>query len=379
MTSELKPCLLCEGEAKLRRRSGRVGRACPSKWYRERIECKVCGLTTREYKSPGAAKRSWNTRPTPTTTGPMPPADAFPQPSRKDGGEPCGECHLHPGETCDICGAIATPTTTGKCGELETVAWSYQKTFNAIGAAVKIQGDAKSISVKAFIEAFGDDLVTRSQAEELLAAERAEKEELRLAIMGKEPAPDLQHGNFLEMAATLHRACDGARKRAEYAEQRLGQSEAELKQVRADNAAIIHDLNRIKDHETELVNDNAAKDARIKELEEYAREATKAITGLTSGGSEYFGKEIGDVFTADLPYCLERIRERYVSKVELKRLEAKLEAAEKALEPLADIAGQPWADENGWTDAACQKDRIVDWFGPSAFFAARAALGGTEG
>lgn len=26
--------------------------------------------------------------------------------TRKDGGEPCGECHLRPGETCDICGAV---------------------------------------------------------------------------------------------------------------------------------------------------------------------------------------------------------------------------------------------------------------------------------
>jgi hypothetical protein len=30
-----------------------------------------------------------------------------------------------------------------------------------------------------------------------------------------------------------------------------------------------------------------------------------------------------------------------------------------------------WADENGWTDIACQKDRIVDWFGPSDFRRAR--------
>jgi len=29
----------------------------------------------------------------------------FPKPKRKDGGEPCGECHLQPGERCDICGA----------------------------------------------------------------------------------------------------------------------------------------------------------------------------------------------------------------------------------------------------------------------------------
>jgi hypothetical protein len=26
--------------------------------------------------------------------------------TRKEGGEPCGECHLQPGETCDICGAF---------------------------------------------------------------------------------------------------------------------------------------------------------------------------------------------------------------------------------------------------------------------------------
>jgi len=31
--------------------------------------------------------------------------EQFPQPSRKDGKEPCGECHIKPGEKCDICGA----------------------------------------------------------------------------------------------------------------------------------------------------------------------------------------------------------------------------------------------------------------------------------
>jgi len=40
-------------------------------------------------------------------------SEPFPQPRRKDGETPCGECHLRPGETCDICGAIepidATP------------------------------------------------------------------------------------------------------------------------------------------------------------------------------------------------------------------------------------------------------------------------------
>src|SRR5690606_23921302 len=129
-------------------------------------------------------------------------------------------------------------------------------------------------------------------AEELLAAERAEKEELRRAIMGKEPDPDLQHGNFLEMAATLHRACDGARKRAEYAEQRLGQSEAELKQARADNAA---------------------KDARIKELEK-ALETEKTL----SRGYWACQREVDQM------------------SIKLEALEAKLSAAEQFIRFCAD-------------------------------------------
>lgn len=142
------------------------------------------------------------------------------------------------------------------------------------------------------------DYVARSQAEEILAAERADKEELREA---------------------LHAVVE-ARKA-----------------------------------------DNAAQAARIKELAEYAREATKAITGLTGGGSENFGKEIGDVFTADLPRCLERIRERYVSKVELKRLEAKLAAA---TETAARAAYR-----------ACAETRHVS-LGHAAADAVRAALEG---
>lgn len=46
------------------------------------------------------------------------------------------------------------------------------------------------------------------------------------------------------------------------------------------------------------------------ELRKYARNATVMITNLTCGGSEYFGKRIGDVYTADLKYCDEVIRKR---------------------------------------------------------------------
>lgn len=36
----------------------------------------------------------------------------FPQPQRQDGKEPCGECRIQPGETCDICGALRQPVET---------------------------------------------------------------------------------------------------------------------------------------------------------------------------------------------------------------------------------------------------------------------------
>ncbi|MDH7787704.1 hypothetical protein QBD01_003731 [Ochrobactrum sp. 19YEA23] len=128
MASELKPCLLCEGEAKLLRRSGTAGRACPSKWYRERVECKVCGLTTREYKKPGAAAHSWNTRPAPAATD--------------TGLVTCVSLHI-------------TPTDSYPDVDVEVHDGSY------------IQPENSPVA-----------MVTRSQAEELLAAERAEKERL---------------------------------------------------------------------------------------------------------------------------------------------------------------------------------------------------------
>ena len=33
-----------------------------------------------------------------------PQTATFPQPRWDADGEPCGECHIRPGETCDICG-----------------------------------------------------------------------------------------------------------------------------------------------------------------------------------------------------------------------------------------------------------------------------------
>ncbi len=39
----------------------------------------------------------------------FPAGGTMPQPRRRDGQPPCGECHLQDGEVCDICGAHAEP------------------------------------------------------------------------------------------------------------------------------------------------------------------------------------------------------------------------------------------------------------------------------
>lgn len=65
-------------------------------------------------------------------------------------------------------------------------------------------------------------------------------------------------------------------------------------------------------------------------------------------------------------------RENIRFKAALAAKDEDLARLREALEPFAT----DWADENGWTDTACQKDRIVDWFGPSDFLRVRAALTG---
>ena len=171
-----------------------------------------------------------------------------------------------------------------------------------------------------------------------------------LAAADTRPAPAATDTGLVTVAwfQPSQRCCDNgwmeamAWQEGEFSAPVVLRSQAEELLAAKDKTIALAETTMIEMHQdpNKLEADNAAQAARIKDLEEYAREATKVITGLTGGGSENFGKQIGDVFTADLPYCLERIRERYVSKVELKRVEAKLAAAGKvAEEVLSLIAG----------------------------------------
>lgn len=61
----------------------------------------------------------------------------------------------------------------------------------------------------------------------------------------------------------------------------------------------------------------AEQDARIAKLEKYALEITRVLTGLAGGGSELFDGKIGELYTADLPFCSGKIRDKHTKLHEL--------------------------------------------------------------
>lgn len=172
----------------------------------------------------------------------------------------------------------------------------------------------------------GTKFVDRSQAEELLAAERAEKERAKddltrvLVHFVREHFPEnTTFKPFDDLIGLITQFDNASTIAREYV--------SRIHVLEADNAALIHDLNRIKDHETELVNDNAEKDARIKELEaersEWSEEFVKRGRAEASEGR-----------------ALARIAD----------LEAKLAAAEKALEGLREKGRKVLDVLKAWED-----------------------------
>jgi hypothetical protein len=57
--------------------------------------------------------------------------------------------------------------------------------------------------------------------------------------------------------------------------------------------------------------------------------------------------------------------------------EQEIEMLRAALEPFATY-GEGNVDEHGWKEGCGGRDRIVDWFGPSEFRAAKDALASTQ-
>lgn len=181
------------------------------------------------------------------------------------------------------------PDATGKCGELETVAQAHFDEFGEFDDIAWIKGFHPHPECI--------QLVTRSQAEELLAPERAESDRLRKLFKTQSDV----HSKHVKELITQHerereiygQAAQDFRERAEKAEANLEFIER-VKGVNEKYANALAFLEMGENDDPEefaecfwnkfiaLEADNAAQAARIKELEKDFYDADKSALGEQS-------------------------------------------------------------------------------------------------
>lgn len=65
----------------------------------------------RDYENVDLSHKDFRVRAAQVASAAIAASSDFPKPQRRDGKEPCGECRLSVGETCDICGAVQKEST----------------------------------------------------------------------------------------------------------------------------------------------------------------------------------------------------------------------------------------------------------------------------
>lgn len=310
MASELKPCPFCSKTMMLRSALWPSEGDADAIIHADPTDCPMLGFS--DGSADGSIIEKWNCS--------LSNEDDFPS----DGScVRCGSVPRNANGLCNTCldedaerlentrttpVAPVSPDTDGKCGELVTVAKQHRLIRG--GYPGSWQPYASPI--------FSDDvfetreLVTRSQAEELLAAERAEKEEARqawkeaVAMYEQEKArvdPALKRVSDLEADNAAERAeKEKANARVEFLLKQISKAAEERTTIEADNTCLIR-------HGEALKADNAALTARIKELEQ-ALETEKTL----SRGDWACQREVDQM------------------SIKVEALVAKLAVAEKALE-----------------------------------------------
>ncbi|WP_176074645.1 hypothetical protein [Brucella intermedia] len=240
--------------------------------------------------------------------------------------------------------ASVSPDATGKCGELVTVAWQYRIKIDGVYSGWYASEHHRSPS-KAEEQR---ELVTRSQAEELLAEERAEKENEQYYITvlcsdikelkADNAAKDAEISNLKAINANL---MGDDEDKPRYTTKRLRHEiacatealeadnaamTARVKELRIDRAAWEAVATDIRKQAKALEAKLAEKDARIKELE-------------AALDSDPDGSGLWRFWSKKSIEANQQLRDKTKT---LQSLEAKLEAAEKALEFYADAS--KWAD-----------------------------------
>jgi hypothetical protein len=107
--------------------------------------------------------------------------------------------------------------------------------------------------------------------------------------------------------------------------------------------------------------------AELAALRKYALAATRTITELTAGGSEYFAGKIGDVYVADLDFCNKHIRESRE-----RGYQRWLEAERRAKDAFAAGREAERAEIVAWLRKQRERTSIEKW--KSAFVVAAEAI-----
>ena len=339
MASELKPCPLCSADPSSKFTDIKAAIWCEPCGLHMEYSTAMVSLRIAEEHQRSILTKCWNTRPTPV--------------------------------------APVSPDATGE-------PWPYQKTFNAIAAATRLEGGCIFISVKDFVEAFGptpdatgkcgeletvahmaksrmgwvptphwsgEAVVTRSQAVELLAAKDDECKDIEATLSAwfdtKKITEDSLKPLMVAAVKGYLRTCSSGGMPQELIDEVLPAVECMI-----DYGVFAESVTQ---YTMSLKADNAALTARVKELEK-----------------DFYDADKSDMSARDL------LNDR---EAEIEALETQLAAAEKALEPFVSFFNEAMKGfTEGYAERTPSDKPVLGWNNAYLlmrdFIEARAVLGG---
>ncbi|WGJ07467.1 hypothetical protein [Brucella intermedia] len=348
MASELEPCPFCSKTMMLRSALWPSEGDADAIIHADPTDCPMLGFS--DGSADGSIIEKWNCS--------LSNEDDFPS----DGScVRCGSVPRNANGLCNTCldedaerlentrttpVAPVSPDTDGKCGELVTVAKQHRLIRG--GYPGSWQPYASPI--------FSDDvfetreLVTRSQAEELLAAERAKTERW--------------HKKAMDAGVITH--SDGTTSHP---------MRKELDDLKADNAAQAARIKELEGINANLMGDDEDKPRyTTKRLKHEIARATEALEAKIASKDGW--KELHDAAQVAVKERTEACNSLYK---QVATLEAKIAAAEKALEPFSKFAGAVFERNFNNADVifeiSASDGGVLELTGKD-FFEARAVRGG---
>lgn len=140
----------------------------------------------------------------------------------------------------------------------------------------------------------------------------------------------------------------------------IARDEAMTTKIEPSSGCVFNDLG-IENPATTQIKDGGPA-TELEKLRAFAKEATIALTNLAGGGSELFGGCISEIYIADVPFCIERIRNRQLRDRE--RTKSAIRAARSEREQNVPLSLWKFADEAqnalGWSYDIAEIDKVRD-------------------